>query len=172
MGIAALAVDLFVTGCSPIEVDAKNVEVTQRGIRFDAAPALLSNVVLSVGQSFELDSASVAWAKDLNANVQVDRVTIHPTSGVPNLEFIQSFSVAMSDASRSQKTIEVMTFKRTANAASGSDLQVTNAQPVDVTDAWSGDRVRVDLAASGSLPTTAWSVDVTLWLNGQISYHY
>lgn len=170
--IATPVLGLFLGACSPIEVEANDVEVTQRGIRFDAAPAVLGNVMLSVAQSFEIDSANVAWAKDLNANVQVDKVTLHPTSGVPNLGFIQSLTVSVSDASRAQTPIQVMTFKRAASATVGSDLQVTNTQPVDVTSAWSGDRVRVDLAVSGSLPTTAWSLDMTLLLSGQITYRY
>ncbi len=169
-GLAGLA-SLLVGACSPIEVDANNVEVTQHGVHFDAAPPVVANVVLSVSQSFELDSAKVTWAKDLNAEVHVTHIHLHAVSGVPNLDFIRAANLAMSDVSKSQAPITVASYQRSAGAGSSSDLEVGNPQPVDVTAAWSGDRVRIDVGVTGSLPTTAWTIDVTLSLTGQISYH-
>ncbi len=169
-GLAGLA-GLLQPACSSIEVDAHNVEVTQRGVNFGAAPAAVANVVLSLSQSFELDSASVAWAKDLNADVRVTSIRLHAASGVQNLDFIRSASLAMSDASKAQTPVTVASYQRPTGAASSPDLEVTNTEPVDVTMAWSGDRVRIDVAVSGTLPATAWSLDVTLLLTGQITYH-
>ncbi len=44
------------------------------------------------------------------------------------------------------------------------------ADDLDRRVAWSGDRVRVDIAVSGNLPPTAWSADVTIELSGQLTY--
>jgi hypothetical protein len=114
----------------------------------------------------------VSWAKDLNATVRATKVYLHPSSGVTNLDFIQSATVAVADATQSQTPGTTMTFKRTPGAKSGTDLVVTNGQPVEVTKALSGDRVRFDVAIAGTLPTTAWSMDVTVWLNGEITSRY
>jgi hypothetical protein len=166
--VVAIVIPLS-AGCAAVEVDANDVQVTQKGIHFDAAPSAIANAVMSVSGSFELDSANVGWVKRLNARVTVDEVTLHASSGVTNLDFIQSASVALSDASGSG-TAATMTYKRPAGRVSGPDLEVINTPPVDVTDAWSGDRVRVDVAVTGTLPTTAWSADLTFWLSARIVY--
>ncbi len=167
--LAVALVSSLATGCTTVEVEANDVQVTQKGIHFDAAPSAIANRALSVSGSFLLDSANVSWVKRLNASVAVDKVTLHASSGVTNLDFIQSASVALADASHSS-TEATMTYVRPAGRISGPDLEVTNTPPVDVSAAWSGDRVRVNIAVTGALPTTAWSADLTFWMSARIVY--
>jgi hypothetical protein len=62
-----------------------------------------------------------------------------------------------------------MCFERPATAASSSEVEVESSPAVDVTMAWSGERVRVDLSVAGVLPRQAWTIDVGLWLDGEIA---
>ena len=146
------------------------MEVTQRGVHFVAAPESAARIVLSLSQSFVLDTSAVTWAKDLNAAVRVTRLRLHATSGVANLDFIQSAGASMADNGSSGPSVPVMGFKRTSVTPSGSDIDVSNSVPVDVTRAWEADAVRIDLSVVGTAPTTAWSIDLSLWLSGRIDY--
>lgn len=97
-------------------------------------------------------------------------VRLHPTIGVADLGFVEAASLALSDVSRGQGPVTVMSFKCGADSISAPDVRVTNTHPIDVTSAWSGDRVRTDVAVSGKLPTTPWSIDVSLRLRGKVTY--
>ena len=153
-----------------VEVDVRDVEVTQRGVHFDALPASLPGIVLSTTQSFEITPATAAWAKDLNANVRAMKVRLHAAQGVSNLDFIRFALVTMSSAAGSPAGVEIMHFERSAETPSGPDLECALSQPIDVTQAWSGERVRIDVTVAGVLPAQAWAVDVSLHLCGGISY--
>lgn len=174
--ISALALITWTAGlvlvgaCSPIEVDARDVEVTQHGVQFPAAPQAATNLVLALSQSFVLDTSSVILPKNVDARIDVDEVRLHAASGVSNLDFIRSASVAM--ANTAGMPVTVMAFTRAPGAPSGSDLEVTNTQPVDVSQAWSANQVRVDVSVSGTPPAVPWSIDLTVWLNAHVDYQF
>lgn len=172
-GLLVVAVALpLVAGCWPIEVNADDVEVTQHDLAFPAVPAVTPAIVLSLSQSFVLDTATVVLSKSFDAQVHVDEVRLHPVRGVSNLDFVRSASVAMADDASAIAPVTVMTFDRATSAApSGPDLQQSNSQPVDVSAIWSAQHARVQVTVSGTPPTTPWSIDVTVWLSGQFTFH-
>jgi hypothetical protein len=168
----SVAICLFLlVGCATVEVDANNIEVKQK-LQFDATPSLLAHMALVVSSSFEFNTSDTSWAKALHAKVRATKVQMRATHGVSNLDFIQSAALAISNAADPQKSTRITTFKRTSATQSGPDLSVTNTAPVDVSQAWSADRVRFDVALAGVLPTTDWSADITVWLNGEIDYQF
>ncbi len=161
----------LLAGCWPIEVNANDVEVTQHALAFPAAPAANAAIVPSLTQSFVLDTATVVLPKDFNAQVHVEKVRLHPVQGVSNLDFIGAASVAMANDAAATAPVTVMTFDRATSAMpSGPDLQQTLSQPVDISPIWSADHAKVEVTVSGTPPTTAWSIDVTVWLSGQFTY--
>ncbi len=156
-------------GCAPsVEADVNRLEITWPALQFPAVPADLAGPV-SLDRGFDLDSSSAAWAKQLNANVQALQVRLHAADGATNLAFIQNARVTMTGSDAKAAT-EVMSFARTAGTPAGADIVVENPQPIDVTQVWSSPSVRVDVAVSGTPPTHAWSMSVTIDLSGTLSY--
>ncbi len=156
-------------GCAPsVEADVNRLEITWPSLQFPAVPADLTGPV-SLDRGFDLDGSSATWAKQLNANVQALQVRLHAAGGATSLAFIEDASVAMTGG-EGGAAMEIMSFTRTATTPANADIVVENPRPIDVTKIWSSPSVHVDVAVSGTPPTHAWSMSVTIELSGTLSY--
>lgn len=152
-----------------VEVKADNIEVTWRGLSFDAAQTSASEAISSTEGSFELDIASLSWAKDLDAKARVKQVRIVPAEGVQDLGFLEFATTTMAATSNPENAMAIATYQRLTAAALEPKLEITNSQPVDVAEIWAAKQVRVGVVLLGQLPTVPWSVDVTVVLDGEIT---
>lgn len=160
-------------GCSiAVEADIPDVEITQRGVRFDGNPAGAQLGVVSTSRSFQLSSSNTSWAKELNSEVQAVAVTLRAASGVSNLDFVKYAGVNMSDATESAAPVQVMAYERTDGAPSSSVIEVSMTQPIDVTALWTSSGAKLEVQMAGELPPNAWTADISLHLSGKITYKY
>jgi len=159
----------FLAGCSSVHVEVQDIEVTQRGLHFDPAPAMAPAGPIATTCSFQLDSSSASWTKQLDANVHATRVRLHAADGSPDLDFVEFAMVSIS-APPSADAVTIMSYQAPSTATSVRDLETTNVPPIDVTRIWSSPQVRVDLTVAGQLPPMAWSADLTLGLSGEITW--
>ncbi len=155
-----------------VEADIPDVEITQRGVRFDGFPLGDRLGVLSTSRSFELSSSNTAWAKELNSEVRAMSVSVRAASGVSDLDFVKYAGVNMSDAAESAAPVQVMAYERADDAPSSSIIEVTMTEPVDVTALWTSTGARLEVQVAGELPTQSWTADITLRLSGKINYEY
>jgi len=156
-------------GCSPsFEADLPDVEVTQRGLKMAGVPgaALLGDA--SVTSSFTFSSS--AWAKRMNSEILVHKVTITANGSLASLDFIKSARVTAAASALSDGTTPIVDYERSADAPSTLAIAVSPPAPIDVTSLWSADQVVIELQAAGQLPEQDWTVDVTLNLSGNITY--
>jgi hypothetical protein len=157
--------------CSPsFEADLPDVEITQRGLKMAGVPgaALLGDT--SATSSFTFSSS--AWAKRMNSEILVHKVTITADGSLANLDFIKSARVTAAASALSEGTTAIVDYERSADAPTTSAIAVSPPAPIDVTSLWSADQVVIELQAAGQLPEQDWTVDVSLNLSGNITYRF
>ena len=169
--IALLA--LLAGACSfTAEADIPEADVTQRGVGMPGMPQahLLGDV--SVSGSFTFASANTAWAKHMNSEVSVRQVTVTAASGLPNLDFIKSAQLTMSDPTIAESTTEIANYQRSDATLSSSVIDISMPAPVDITTLWSAEKTVIGVQVTGQVPEQSWTVDVTMKLAGKITYNY
>jgi hypothetical protein len=173
--LSMLSLMVLATGqgaCSlAVETDVPDVEITQRGVRFDGNPAAQKLGMASTSRSFQL-SSNAAWAKELNSEVQAGGVTVRSGTGVPNLDFIKYASVTMVDSSGAVPPVKLMSYERPDGAPSSTIIEATMAQAVDLTALWKSESSKVEVKITGELPANSWTADIVLHLSGKITYEY
>jgi hypothetical protein len=154
------------------EADLPDVEITQHGLGMPGVPAgrLLGDV--SVTGSFTFSSSNTAWAKNMNSEVFVRQVTVTAQSGLPNLDFIKSAELAMSDAAILESTVEIASYARNEEAPSSSVIDVSMPTPIDITTLWTAEKTIIGVQMTGRVPEKDWTVDLTMKLAGKLTYKY
>ena len=164
---------VLVSGCSPsFEVDLPDVEITQHGVKMAGVPETAQVGDASVTSSFTFSSSTTAWAKRMNSAVFVHQVTIAASTGLADLDFIESARVTLAAPASSGSTIDLVNYDRSEDAPSNSSIEVTMLAPIDITSLWSADQMVIELQVAGQLPGQDWTVDVTLTLSGNITYEF
>jgi hypothetical protein len=157
------------SGCSPsFEADLPDVEITQHGLKMAGVPGAALVGDASVTSSFTFSSS--AWAKHMNSEVLVHKVTITASNGLPNLDFIKDARVTAAAPAISEGATDLVNYERSQDAPSSATIEVTMPAPVDITSLWSAGQVVVELQVAGQLPEQDWTVDVTVQVSGNITY--
>lgn len=174
LSILSMSVLALIQGaCSlAVEADVPDVEITQRGVRFDGNAAAAQLGTVSTSRSFQLSSSNTSWAKELNSEVRAVAVTLRAASGVPNLDFVKYAGVNMFDATESAAPVRVMSYERPDGAPSSSVIEVAMTQPIDVTALWTSNGAKLEVQMAGQLPANSWTADIVLRLSGKITYKY
>jgi hypothetical protein len=163
----------LVGACSlKVEADIPEVEITQHGIRIPGVPLAKSAEERSISSSFNFSRSNSAWAKRMNSDVLVHRLTVEQGDGVPNLDFIKLARLTMTDPATSQEATEIINYQRDEQAPSTAVIDLSPETPVDITALWTADKTIITLEMSGTLPIADWVVDMTLKLTGKIRYDY
>jgi hypothetical protein len=155
-----------------VEADIPEVQVTQHGVKVPGVAQSTRIGDVSVTTSFTFSSANTAWAKHMNSQVLARQVTVTSTGGVPNLDFIKSVRLTMSDPATSKEATALISYERCDEAPSSSIIEVNMPKPIDITPLWSADQTIIGLTLGGRLPEDDWTVDVTLMVGGKITYKY
>jgi hypothetical protein len=155
-----------------VEVDIPSVEITQRGLRMPGVPKTNRSGDVSVSSSFTYSSSNTAWAKSMNSRVYVRQVEVTASSGVADLDFIHSAHLTMADSDDSDTTTELVSYDRCDKAPSSSVIDVSMPKPVDITTLWSAAKTVIELQVAGRPPEQDWAVDVTMKLDGEITYKF
>jgi hypothetical protein len=154
------------------EADIPEVDVTQHGVTVPGVPGATWSGDVSVISSFTFSSSNTAWAKRMNSEILLHRVTVTAAAGVPNLDFIKFAHLTMADAANSEATTDILSYDRPDEAPSSSQIEVATPKPIDITLLWTAEQTLIGLAMAGQLPEEDWTVDVSLKLTGKITYNY
>ncbi|HEX7599683.1 MAG TPA: hypothetical protein VF518_15810 [Polyangia bacterium] len=155
-----------------VEADIPEVAITQHGVRMPGVPLAKSAEERSISTSFNFSRSNSAWAKRMNSDVLVQRLTVAQGDGLPNLDFIKLARLTMTDPATSQEATEIINYQRSEQAASSAVIDLSPDTPVDITALWTADKTVITLEMAGALPLADWVVDVTLKLTGKIRYDY
>jgi len=154
------------------EADLPEIEITQRGLGMPGVPKGTIPGDISVSGSFTFSSANTAWAKNLNSEIYVRQVAVAATSGLANMDFIKSARMSMEDPAVSESAIEIASYDRSDEQPSGSVINISMPDPIDITSLWAAKETVMRVQVTGCVPEQKWTVDVTMKLAGKITYQY
>jgi hypothetical protein len=146
-------------------------------IETDVAEACLTYPDINIGagggatkleQSFAFDDLSgVHDLLDLDADVRFVSVKAHATSGVADLHFVDSAHVSI--ATDTMAPLDVYDCDGDC-VPDGTGITVPAAVQTNALDYLKADSIAVDLAFVGTLPETAWTMDIDLCFSGHAHY--
>lgn len=153
------------------EADMSEVEITQHDIKMPGVNVHRSVSDVSITSQFTFTASNSAWAKRMNSEVVAHRVQVS-SSRLPNLDFVQSASLAMADPKTEGQNSVIVDYQRADDAPSSAVLDVIPVEPIDVTQLWSAEKTIIELTLSGDMPPDDWFVSLTLSLSGKIAFKY
>jgi hypothetical protein len=171
-GALALA-SLSSGGCMlQVEADVPEVEVTQHDVTFQgvAAPAGVSPSDVSLTQSFSQQHQRLELPAGLTTEVKAMGVTLSANTGIDNFDFLKNMRVTMSDGVH--PPVELIDYQQVDGAPSTNVLTIESANPVNTLDEWKTDVATFTLEVAGALPSSDWSLDVSVRFAGKLVYNY
>ena len=167
--ILALSAAL-IASCAEVEAEVPEAQVTQKGVSFHGMGRGDGwNGEVAATQTFTLSSANLSWVKDLNSKIYLTQIDLRPASGVEDLSFIH-YARAVMAGDHKTMPVELVNYVRPDHQDEIPVLEAKSPHPVDISQAWAADKVLVTVTVAGRLPERPWSVDVTLYLSGKMSY--
>jgi hypothetical protein len=160
-------------GCMlQVEADVPEVDITQHDVVFQGVPAPVSASVgdSSLTQSFSQQHQRLELPAGLTTEVKAMGVTLTAKSGVDNFDFLKNMRVTMSDGVHDP--VELIAYERVDGAPSTNVLTVESANPVNTLDEWKTDTATFTLEVAGGLPSSDWSLDVSVRFAGKLVYNY
>jgi hypothetical protein len=175
-----LALSLFsLTGCGgPMffaEVEVPEVCKSLLAQDFPAAPVPGFQGTLSF-PPFTLDFGdSVPLTNDekLEATIRILSGHLSATSGVSNLDFVDAASIRLlPPASSTLPPLSVVDYTRPAGAPSSNSIEITDASDPDIFPYVQAGAITLEISLTGTLPTTAWSADISACAGAKAKYRY
>jgi hypothetical protein len=164
---------LAAASCAQVDVSIPDTKVTQKAVTFQGVPGAQAAGEVSITQTFTMSSDDLSWAKDLNSDVYAYAVELKAVSGVDDLGFIRLARITMADGEdKTVAPIEVINYTRPEDYVASPVLEVPTTQPVNVTTVWAAKQLVFTVYLTGIFPEQDWSADLTLHLNGEISYKF
>jgi hypothetical protein len=169
--LLAVALAAGAGGCAlSVEADVPDVEVTQHDISIAGVPmaGLLGEV--STHHSFTQKLPDLNLPKGLASNVEAAKIEFTAKTGIVDFSFLRSLRVTMTP-NGSPAPIELINYEKADGAVVGKTLLVDSLNAVDILKDWK-DTALFDIQVAGTLPETAWTVDMSVHFNGKLSYKY
>jgi hypothetical protein len=164
---------LAAASCAQVDVAIPDTKVTQKAVTFQGVPGAQAAGEVSITQTFTMTSDDLSWAKDLNSDVYAYAVDLKAVSGVDDLGFIRLARITMADGDdKTAVPIEVINYTRPENFVASPLLEVPTTQPVNVTTVWAASKLVFTVYLTGIFPEQEWAADLTLHMNGAISYKF
>ena len=174
-GAFALA-SLAAGGCMlQVEADVPEVEITQHDVVFEGVPPAAAAAASTGGdvaltKSFSQQHQRLELPAGLTTEVKAMGVTLTAKSGIDNFDFLKNMRVTMSDGVH--EPVELVDYQRVDGAPSTNVLTVESANPVNTLDQWKTDTATFNLEVAGGLPSSDWSLDVSVRFAGKMIYKY
>jgi len=165
---ALVGLALLPTGCPllDVETDVQEACLTYKNVHVEAAPAGQTDLT----QAFAFDDLGPVHALldlDDGANVHFVSAKITAVDGITSFEFVHSAHVGMS----SDTLPELRVYDCTDDCVSADDtLSIPTAVQDNALDYLRGDSVMVDMAFTGSMPNTSWTMNVDMCFDAQAGY--
>ena len=117
------------------------------------------------------DLAAIHALASAGANLEFVRATATALDGVPDLSFVHAakLTIASGDAGSTLPTLEVYSCDGDC-LPGGTTLEIPAAAQQDALDYAKGNSIIVGVTLAGPVPTTAWSMDLSVCVRGNIDY--
>ena len=171
--LVALALAALSTGgcMMQVEADVPEVEITQHDVVFQGVPQSQVNIGdVALTKSFSQTHQRLELPAGLTTEVKAMGVTLTAKSGIDNFDFLKNMRVSMSDGTHDP--VELVDYQRPDGAASTNVLSVESKNPVNTLDEWKTDSAVFTVDIAGALPSSDWSIDVSVRFAGKIVYKY
>jgi hypothetical protein len=169
--LALLCVSAGAGGCLvSVDVEAPDVEVTQRGLTFAGVPPIPGLGDVSTTRTFSQKHAALDLPKGLTSEVKALEVSLTANQGVTDFAFIRALRLTMSDASDNANAIELINYEKDPASAPSAILTMTSANPVNALEKWKTDAALFTVEVAGALPSSDWAADVTIHFAGKFHY--
>jgi hypothetical protein len=171
LAACALA-SLSAAGCTlQLEADVPEVEITQHDVAFQGVdPATSQAGDVGLAKSFSQQHQRLELPAGITTEVKAMGVTLTAKSGIENFDFIKNMRVTMSDGVHQPN--ELIDYQRVDGAPSTNVLTIESANPVNTLDQWKTDTANFTLEVAGALPTSDWTLDVSVRFAGKLVYKY
>lgn len=161
---------LLLAGCPllHLEVAVEEVCVSQTGIEVSAAPV---DDNLAVVRDFAFDNlAALRPLAKLDGNVEFVRASVRVASGATDLSFIHSVNLAIASADPDSTLPTLDAYDCAGDCFSGDSLALTSVAKDNVLQYLGSDALAGSIKLTGQLPTTAWTMDITVCMRGKLSH--
>lgn len=167
--MVALSAVLFAS-CAEVEAEVPEAQVTQKGVSFHGVGGGGGwDGEIAATRTFTLSSDNLSWVKDLNSKIYLTQIDLRAASGTKDLSFIH-YAHAVMAGDHQTPPVEIASYVRPDHQEEIPVLTAKTPYPVDISRVWEADKVLVTITVAGRLPERGWSVDVTLYLSGKMSY--
>jgi hypothetical protein len=163
MRIALLGLVVPLAGCPllDVEVEVGEVRLTHRDVVVDGAGPLSTSFV------FE-DLEGIHEITDRDAELELVRAELRPTSGPVDFSFVEAASVTLATAGHP----ELVAYECAGDCVTASGtLEVRPAVQRDVVDYLRGDSVSIAIDLAGET-TQSWTMDVDIYVRGRVHESY
>jgi hypothetical protein len=159
----------FLTGCPLLDIQAEvdDLCITQTGISIPAAPAGVDG---ELTQDFTFDNLdALSKLSSVSGDVQFASATVVPSGGASSLSFVDSAHLTI--AADAQPAIDAFDCDGDCFAA-GDALNLSAMAEQNVLSYLTAKALSGSIALRGTLPTSDWSVDVTVCLRGNVGQSF
>jgi hypothetical protein len=169
VSLAVLA--LAGAGCGfSVEAEIPEVEVTQHDLAFDGVPPAELVGDASMTRTFSQMHERLELPEGIDAEVHALGVTLKAKHGVQDLGFIKNLRITMADGAH--EPVVVLDYEQAPGATAGTELTMGTANPINTFDQWKTDSATFTMEVGGTLPSNAWTVDLTIRFAGKARYQH
>jgi len=161
---------VLTASCAEVEAEVPEAQVTQKNVSFHGIDGWGGwDGEVSATRTFALSADNLSWVKDLNSKVYLTQIDLRAVGGTKDLSFIH-YAHAVMAGDHKTAPVEIASYVRPDDHKEIPVLSAKTPYPVDISRVWEADKVLVTISVAGRLPERGWSVDVTLYLSGKMSY--
>ena len=173
LAAVSLCLGLGLGGCMlSVQADVPEVQVTEHDIAFAGVPnaGLLGD--LSMGMSFTQERPGLSLPAALDSTVQEVKVELRAKTGIPDFSFLRALRVTMTPKDSTAAPVELVSYEKTDGSVAGTTLTIPSKNPVNILDQWKADSAIFSFEVAGTLPEQDWTIDMSVFFKGQLSYNY
>jgi hypothetical protein len=166
---------LALTGGCVLSADGElpEIEITQHGISIPGVPreARVEDPTVTLPSFFQAND-HLGLSPDRYRSVKIKSVTLSLKSG-GDLSFVRTMNVSVNGLQNflaGVAPVEVARYQKPAGASVGTGIIMNNGTAVEVSDAWRDSMTVMTVTASGDLPETDWTFDLTVRASAVLSY--
>jgi len=157
-------------GCVSVEVDASNVEVTQKDVMFPGVTPSGVPGDVAMTHTFSQKHPRLDLPAELTPEVKALEVTLTAKTGITSFDFIHNLRLSMSDQPDGSGGIELINYEKDTTQTTGPVLIMPSTNPVNALEQWKTDAAVFTVDVAGALPQSDWTADVTVRFAGKVTY--
>jgi hypothetical protein len=158
---ALLGAAALLAGCGPLPLVSGSFEVAQvcKTLPAQSFQGVPISVNATVGTAMQVDLGSELASlqqEGVTLDVQLRSVTLKPRQGVTDFGFLDALKLS---SPQTPDQAVLADYAKNPDAPAPVQLQLESQTPVNLAAVARDGQVKVDVTATGELPTSDWSVD-------------